>query len=88
MVFVIEESFYNHNLNKKWIVMDRNNILIGALGGALLGAIIGAILKTEKGGELLDSAKEGIKNVSARVVDYAKQNIPSKMGTSKSAYQE
>jgi len=69
--------------------MDRNNILIGALAGAAVGAVIGSMLDTEKGRQLMDSAAQGIKDVSSRVSEYARENVPGlKRETERSAYQE
>ena len=68
--------------------MDSNNILIGAIAGAVVGAIAGACLRSGQGQELVNSATRGIKDVSRRVTQYAKENMPGRnKGMESTSYQ-
>jgi gas vesicle protein len=71
--------------------MDRNSVLIGALAGAAVGAIVGSFVTSEKGRQLVDSASQGLKDVTNRVSEYAKENIPGlnrERQTERSSYTE
>jgi gas vesicle protein len=91
---LLRHRFYaREGVELKRKVMDRNNLLMGALAGAAVGAIIGSFLPDNTADRLVDTTSRGVKDVSNRVSEYAKQNIPGMnresqgSGTTTSSYQ-
>ena len=52
-----------------------NNILVAAVAGAVLAALIANYLNTEKGRQLLDSAANSLRELTAKATDFAKNNL-------------
>ena len=61
------------NINQK--TMSRNNLILGAVAGVAAAALIRNYLQTESGKQMVRSASEGLKDLSSRATEYAKQSL-------------
>lgn len=52
-----------------------NTILLAALGGAIVAGLIANFLSTEQGKQLLSTATDTLKDVSAQAKEIAKNNL-------------
>jgi gas vesicle protein len=52
-----------------------NMILLGAVGGAILGALLANYLMTERGRQLLDSARHSLNDLSGQASHFVKNNL-------------
>jgi hypothetical protein len=52
-----------------------NTILIAAIGGAVVAGLLANYLTTEQGKQLLSSASDTLKDVSAQAKEIAKNNL-------------
>lgn len=52
-----------------------NTILLAALGGAIVAGLIANFLSSEQGKQLLSSASDTLKDVSAQAKEIAKNNL-------------
>lgn len=51
------------------------NIVVAAVAGAVLAAVIANYLTTERGRQLLASAGDSLRDLTARATDFAKNNL-------------
>ncbi|MBT1705791.1 hypothetical protein [Chryseosolibacter indicus] len=56
--------------------MNKNGILLAAVGGAAIGAAIAYFLYSDQGKEFVSSAGESLKDLTDKATEYAKKNIP------------
>ena len=61
--------------------MSRNNMILGALAGVAAAALIRNYLQTDNGKEMVRSASEGLKDLTAKATDFAKQNLSQIRGS-------
>ena len=61
-----------------------NTIILAALGGAVVAALIASYLGTEQGKQLLSSASDTLKDVTAQAKEIAKTNLSEVLDEAKS----
>ena len=55
--------------------MSRNNLILGAVAGVAAAALIRNYLQTENGKQMVRSASEGLKDLTSKATEYAKQSL-------------
>jgi hypothetical protein len=60
--------------------MSRNNMIIGALAGVAAAALVRNYLQTENGKQMLNTASETLKDLTAKATEFAKQNLSQVKG--------
>lgn len=55
--------------------MNKNNILLAAIGGAAIGALVATYLYSEQGKQLVNTASDALKDLTDKATEFAKNNI-------------